>query len=104
VTLNDLEANRQRMINDPAFHPAFDQLGDCRDVTESRLTADQIRQFVMHATFSRTSRRAIVSRKSSAAFGVGRMFEIHREASGGEEVRVFRDIEQAEEWLGLRKT
>ena len=51
LTFDDLETNRERMISDAAFNPDFDRLGDCRNVTEPALTADQVRQFAMHSTF-----------------------------------------------------
>jgi len=99
AVVSGIQRNRKDGIQSGFF-----QLGDCRAVTDVDLTGDQIRQIASHSHFSVKSRRAIVARDRPASYGIGRMFEIYREVSGGrEQVRVFTSIRDAEEWLGLRK-
>ena len=97
----ELTANRLQMENDPAFQADFSQLADLRDVTAIALTGDQIRDFAAHSPFIPGTRRALVV-SSDVAFGLGRMYENYREAiSPKDQIRIFRHLKEAEEWLGL---
>jgi hypothetical protein len=101
LTYAELTANRLRMENDPAFKADFSQLADLREVTAIALTGDQIREFAAHSPFTPGTRRAVVA-SSDVAFGLGRVYGSYREAiSPKDQIRIFRHLNDAEEWLGL---
>ena len=101
VTHAELTAMRVRLTGDPAFQSDFSQLYDLREAVSLAMTADEIRELASYSHFGANSRRAIVAPKI-AAFGTVRMFAIQREASGGQdEVRAFRSLAEANDWLGL---
>jgi hypothetical protein len=52
----------------------------------------------MRNIFSPESRRAIVV-KNDVQFGLARLFETHRELAGETGIRVFRNLEEALEWV-----
>jgi hypothetical protein len=101
LTLVDVEANRQRMIKDPAFRPDLWQLIDLRAVTTLALTAAEIRDLTTTSDFAPASRRAMVlPANRSVVFGMVRMFQTYREVrSGREQVRMFDSLEEAMAWL-----
>jgi len=99
VTDDDLLGHRQQLESDPDFDPAFAQLIDCRGVTEVALDSRTIRSIATPSVYAPGAKRAIVATRD-AVYGLARMYERIR---GGEsdEVRVFRDIEEARRWLEL---
>jgi hypothetical protein len=103
VTFADLKENRLRMLEDPAFRPDLSQLTDVSDATKIAMTADEIQEFARILPFAPEARRAIVV-PNDATFGLARMFETYREAVvGNDPLRLFRNLKDAEEWLGLEK-
>lgn len=101
LTLVDVEANRQRMINDPAFRPDLSQLIDLRDVTTFGLTAAEIRDLTTKSDFGPDSRRALIlPANRGVVFGMARMFQTYREVrSGREQIQTFDSLEDAMAWL-----
>jgi len=99
VTDDDLLGYRRELESDPDFDPAFAQLIDCRGVAEVALDSETIRTIARPSVYAPGAKRAIVATRD-AVYGLARMYERLR---GGEsdEVRVFRDIEEARRWLGL---
>ncbi len=92
---------RLEFTHDPAFRPEFCQLYDFQDVTDTNMSASEVRDLASYSPFSHQARRAIVA-PQNAVYGKARMFAIQREAGGGqEEVGVFRSLEEANVWLGL---
>ena len=100
-TLVDALAHQQRLANDPDFDPSFSQLVDLTHVTSVDVTASDIRKLAQANLFSRGSRRAILA-TSDVAFGLARMFEALRESAGEDGIQVFRDLNEALDWLFAR--
>ena len=88
-----------RILVDPRFDPTYRSLGDLREVTE--VTVDTLDAAYTAATplFVAGTRRAIVA-TSDSVYGMARMFATFAERSG-QEVRIFREMRLAEEWLEL---
>jgi len=102
---DDIVANRQELLNDPDFDPSFDALVDFTRVPEPSLRLDVIRTLSRKPLFSRAARVAVVPATpgSLELFAVARMYETYREVSNmGDQLRVFRTIEQAREWLDMK--
>ena len=99
VTYSDIAAHQSRLKNDPDFDPTFDQLVDGTGATRIELTAEEIRTVARQRLFAASSRQAFAT-SSEFAYGLARMFEIYRDASGaGRAVRVFSGLDAAQEWL-----
>jgi len=98
VTLAEAMANQERLLKDPEFDPGYSQLMDVTRADLGGLTASDIRMIAERNVFSVNSRRAIVV-SSNLAYGFGRMFETLREIAGEKGVRIFRDMDEAVDWL-----
>lgn len=102
---DDIVANRKALLNDPDFDPSFDALVDFTRVPEPNLQLDAIRTLSRTPLFSRASRVAVVPAITGSVelFAVAQMYETYREVSNmGDQLRIFRTIEQAREWLDVK--
>ena len=91
-------AHQQKIRNDPDFDPSYSQLMDFTHATRVDLTGEDVRRLAETTIFSPDSRRAILVR-GYAEYGLARMFEILRETMGERGIRVFRDLDEALEWV-----
>ncbi len=83
---------------DPEFRRLPDGIHIDSDVTMINLGANDIRRLAQKTIFSPGSRRAIIV-SSDLVYGLGRMYEILREIAGGGGIRVFRDFDEALDWV-----
>jgi hypothetical protein len=97
-TMADGLAYQQELLGDPDFDPGFSQLADFTHVTKFDIGMDDIRTLAQKNIFSPKSRRAFVV-KGDLAFGLARMFEILRETTGEQGIGVFRELDDALEWV-----
>jgi len=98
LTLAEGLAHQEKLLKDPDFDPSFSQLLDCTRVTFSGFAANDIRKLAERNIFSARSRRAIVV-SSNLDYGFGRMFEMLRDSAGENGIRIFRDLDEAVDWL-----
>ena len=98
LTIEDALGHQKKLLKDPDFDPSFSQLFDVTRVTDMRLTAEDVRTLAQRTVFSPDSRRAILV-SNDLQFGLSRMFGIFRETKGEKRIRVFRDLEEALEWV-----
>ena len=96
-TSEELMAHYTRMRAHPEFDPGFRQLGDLRDVEEFDITTATVEAAAELPTFTPGTRRALVA-SETVQFGLARMFGSFAELNG-QEVRVFRDYDEAVRWL-----
>jgi hypothetical protein len=101
LTRQDILGHQERLLKDPDFDPSFSQLSDFSHITQVDISPDDVRLFARRNVFSPDSRRAMVV-KDDATFGLARMFEIHRELAGEMGIRVFRNIDEALDWIFAR--
>ena len=90
----------KRLKSDPHFRPEFNQRLDFRDVTRVNMTRNELQEVGQMTVFGRNSKRACVV-SNDVQFGIARMLATHREIAGENNIRVFRDIKPALEWLSL---
>jgi hypothetical protein len=102
VTAEDMWAHQRQLSNDKDFDPSFSQLVDLTGVTAIGFTPDDVHGLAERSIFSPQSRRAFVA-KRDLLYGLARMFELLREARGKDEIQVFRDRNEALEWLFAEK-
>jgi len=98
LTMADALAHQKQILSDPDFDPSFSQLADFTHVTRFDLGMDDIRMLAQKSIFSPASRRAFVV-KGDLAYGLARMFEILRETMGEQGIGVFRNLDDALEWV-----
>jgi hypothetical protein len=98
ITLADGLTQQEKLRNDPDFDPSFSQLMDYTHVVKFDFSTDDVRKFAQHSVFSSDSRRAMLV-NGDLAFGLARMFETFRESLGEKGIRVFRNLEEALDWV-----
>jgi hypothetical protein len=94
-----LLGHARALASDPRFDQSFQQLIDLREVTDLDFPSSTIRSLAQMSPWGFGARRAVVV-GTDVAFGMARMYQILREPDG-EDVRIFRGVEPALEWLGL---
>jgi hypothetical protein len=99
VTLSELAQNRLELLRDTDFQPSYAQLVDLRSGQMSNLSTADVRSLSSSTIFNPGVKRAIVA-PNDLEFGMARMFGVFVERFG-QQVRVFRSIEEACEWLGV---
>lgn len=98
LTDEDLIDHQQRLRTDPEFDPGFRQFADFSDVEETTIAPEVIRELARTNPWGAGARRAMFA-PSDLLFGLARMFEMLDEQL--DEVRVFRNADEARAWLGL---
>ena len=83
----------------PGVEPDFDQLLDAREVTKVELSGACLREVATDTVFGEGSLRVFVT-GSEVGFGMARMYQMLRDESP-DEIRIFRNIDEARAWLGL---
>jgi len=99
VTDRDLLAHVRALAADPRFKPHFNQLYDCRGVTDVEVSSSGIKDLAKLNPFGVGARRAVVVNRD-ITYGMARMYQMTREPST-DELEVFRDWDSALEWLGI---
>ena len=99
LTDEDLRQLYEKIRSDPAFDPTFRQLCDLRAVTQITTSVDTLRSLAQTQVFSPGVRRAFVVGRA-VDFGLARLFQAYSEVEG-QTVEVFREMNDAEAWLGL---
>jgi hypothetical protein len=101
LTREDIWGHMDRLSKDPDFDSDFSQVIDFTQITALEFGPEDVRQFAQRNIFSPRSRRAIVV-KDDLQFGLARMFEIHRDLNGETGIRVFRALDEAQDWIMAR--
>jgi hypothetical protein len=84
---------------DPGFDPNFRSLADLSEVTEITVDSMARAEAAAMPLFNPGTRRAIVA-PSDLTYASAQTFATYAERAG-QEVRVFRDLAEAEAWLEL---
>ncbi len=101
VTIADALAHRENLRRHPDFDPSFSQLVDLSNVTKIEFSHEDVERFAQDTIFSLNSRRAALA-IGDHAYGLARMFETLREFKGEQGVRVFRNLDEALDWVLAR--
>ena len=102
LTDEEIRTHVHELTIDPEFDPSFHQLADFREVTSVELTSPGVRAVAGKNPWQVGARRALVC-DQDVLFGIARMFELFS-AGGEDEIQVFREMSDAQAWLGLDKT
>ena len=98
LTMADALEHQKQLLKDPDFERSFFQLLDFTQVTDLELSAEEIRNLAQATVFSANSRRAFLV-NSDLKFGLARMFAVFRETFGEKGIRVFRNLDDALDWV-----
>ncbi len=98
VTKEEVLILQDQMSNDPELDPTFSQIVDFAQLTGTDIGLADVHIFAQRDAFSTESRRAIVV-KGDVAFGFAKIFELCRQLSGAHGIRVFRDGDEAFDWI-----
>jgi hypothetical protein len=100
-TDDDIRAHLAELRANPRFHRWMRELVDLREVNEvsvsSRLLSASA-HWLLHAP---EARRAALA-PTDLLFGLARMYQTHLSEIGASQFGVFRELEPALQWLGLR--
>ena len=99
VTASDVQDWISHLLADPLFDSEYRSLGDLRAVSHVAVDARTLAQVAATPLFHVGALRAVVA-SSDCVFGMARTFAGFAERVG-QQVRVFREMHLAEEWLGL---
>ncbi len=91
-------AHGRSLLTDPAFKPHFRQFWDLSTVTQLETDYSGVTELADVRVFAPETRRAILA-PTDVIFGLARMFQMMRESKGETGIRVFRDREEAMQWL-----
>ena len=98
-TAQDLYDHYSSLSADPVFDPSFSQLVDLRDVERVDMEPSVIRRHALERLFGKGAQRALVT-SSDVAYELARMYGTFA-AYASQNVHVFRDMHDAEQWLGM---
>ena len=87
LTITDALGHQAKLLKDPDFDPSFSQLFDVTHVTDAQQTSDDIRRLAQTTVFSPDSSRAIL------------VSNVFREDKGEKGIRVFRNLDDALDWV-----
>jgi len=98
-TEQDILGHFTTLSVDPAFQPTFSQLADLRHVEHSAVSKEFVRRHALEHLFSSMARRAIVV-STPEHYELARIYAQFAQYAS-QNVHVFRDMHDAEEWLGI---
>lgn len=94
----------RRLYSDPEWRPGLHEFVDTRGARGPDLSARALRDLadltIQHTGGTRIPFRTAVVVERDVGFGLARMYEAFSDGSG-EDVRVFRDVAEALDWLAL---
>ena len=98
LTAEDIWGHQKALAKDPDFDGSLSQISDFTQVTKMELTEQDVQKFAEASVFDHDARRAIIV-KDRFSFGLARMFEVLRESKGEEGLRIFRNLDEALDWV-----
>ena len=97
LTFADIKDHRTRLLHDSKFAADFRQIANLTDVTNMKMSSDEVALLAREPVFAPNSRRALVA-APILQYGLSRMFEAYSEA---QTIGVFHQLKEAAEWLDV---
>jgi hypothetical protein len=99
ITLADMRAYQQELVQRPEFDPTWAHVFDGRDAVQFDMSSEEIRHLAATSVLAPSARRAMVA-TDLATFGFFRMYGTLFELQvDGSAVGVFRTLDAAIEWV-----
>lgn len=91
-----------QLLSQPDYDPTLNDLVDLREVERLEVSSRGIRQLVelFAQPESQSANKLAIVAPESHIFGMARMYEI-LSSDTSEQIQVFRDLRDAENWLGI---
>lgn len=105
LTEDELLEHKRKMVADPRFQPGFVELSDVRLISDLAISASALEKFVAQddSDAERLEKYKLAIVVSGALeFGMGTMYEM-MSVENNRNVRIFRDVGLAREWLQIPK-
>jgi hypothetical protein len=111
LTKDEVLTLQDQLRKDPDFDPNLSQLSDLTHVTAMNITGAEMQELAERTAFSPKARRAVIASNDPAfglarmfasgdlAFGLARMFETLRGLKGEGGIHIFREKEEALNWV-----
>jgi hypothetical protein len=103
LTENELLEHKRKLMSDPEFESGFSELSDVRFISDLVISPASIETFVEEDTANaerlKGYKLAIVV-SGALEFGMGTMYQV-MSGENSTNVRIFRDLDQAKEWLQI---
>jgi hypothetical protein len=94
----DFLSHQEKLRNDPDFDPTYAQIADFSHVTRFDLSPAEVEQMAEGTIFDLNARRAIIA-PNDVGYGFGLLYESLRKAAGSTGIAVFRNLDEALEWV-----
>jgi hypothetical protein len=99
----DLFKELKKVYDEPGFDPELNSVWDFTKVENiEKVSSDQIQKIVAFVSWKRSKygamRTALVV-SSKIHYGIARMYELSLESASKNEIMVFKDIQEALEWI-----
>ena len=99
ITLADMRAYQQELVQRPEFDPTWAHVFDARDAVQFDMSSEEVRRLAATSVLAPSARRAMVA-TDLATFGFFRMYGTLFELQvDGSAVGVFRTLDDAIEWV-----
>ena len=97
LTTEEILAHCEKLRTDPAFDPAFSEITDLRAVSNMDMTFSDMRTVVGRDPFSKTAKRAVITRPHTFQYGMTRMWMSAHENDG--HIKTFGSRRDARRWI-----
>jgi hypothetical protein len=98
VSREEVFTHQDQILKDPEFDPSFSELADFAQLTDTDIGIADLRTLAQRDVFSIHSRRAIIV-SGDVAFGFAKIVEVYRQLAGAGQLRVFRTLDEAWDWI-----
>lgn len=96
---DDILEQQNRLKSDPLFNPHMKELISCLEQENAAMDSVDKMFTVANCPWGEHAKRAIVA-DTPLIIGLSRMFQLHMMGKHGD-IEVFRNIDDAREWLGI---
>ena len=104
LTDDDIIAHKASLASDRRIRPTMRELSDIRGVDRLDVTPEGITRMIwadQETWPAAEGKKLAIVVSTEVAYGLGRMYQIQA-SPVDEKVRIFRDLDEAKSWLGLR--
>ena len=100
LTDNQVRDHRRSLAADTAFNPSFHHLADMRELIVAAVSDAVVAEVARESVFQRGARRAFVlNEEQYQRSGLARLFEEYAKQAPGQQIKVFHDLGEAEQWV-----
>ena len=100
LTTDEMRVASDQIIHDPAFKPEFRSLVIYSGILLTPSLTDLIKHKTWRQQVPRVRQMAIVA-ETELEYGVARMYELATNGVAAKEMRIFRNVKDARDWLGI---